>query len=317
MTTKRALLAAGVIACGTTAAPAFAAEYLMLNDPSLSTGFEQRWNDPNIWSLQSGVDDGGNGIPDGTDTFIINRNTGGFSAGATDLSNEGMPNGHTVAGITATGAAGRDIVLKTADVVIGDLTVLASPDTFEIFAERDRDVTINGVISGSGDLLLTRSGGFSGPDGVTPDDIILLTGASPNTFTGNFSLNNSNASGNDAYFVADKAAAFGSAATLTLGGNPAGGISQLEITSNAAGDAISDTTAVSVNNTGEFKVDAGINENIGSGLLTVDGVVIADGVYTSAESWIVGDGTITVIPEPSSLALLGLGGLLIARRRRG
>ena len=75
------------------------ADFLMLNDPSLSTGFEQRWNHTDIWQLVGGVDDGTAGIPDGADTFTINRNTGGFPANNTDLSNEGMPN-HSIAAPT-------------------------------------------------------------------------------------------------------------------------------------------------------------------------------------------------------------------------
>ena len=40
------------------------------------------------------------------------------------------------------------------------------------------------------------------------------------------------------------------------------------------------------------------------------------GVISAAQYPEGGEGRITVIPEPTSLVLLGLGGLLVARRRR-
>lgn len=59
------------------------------------------------------------------------------------------------------------------------------------------------------------------------------------------------------------------------------------------------------------------------GALSIAGNDVAADTYTAAELTALGfggtfsgDGTITVVPEPGSLALIALGGLLIARRRR-
>lgn len=71
-----------------------------------------------------------------------------------------------------------------------------------------------------------------------------------------------------------------------------------------------------------YNIDLNGTDQTVSGL-TVNGLVIDAGVYALGDpdtAWLgdrAGGGTLTVIPEPSSLALLGLGGLLIARRRRG
>jgi hypothetical protein len=47
------------------------------------------------------------------------------------------------------------------------------------------------------------------------------------------------------------------------------------------------------------------------------GTALPIGVYEAADhAWIGGNGSIEIVPEPASLALLGLGGLLIAGRRR-
>lgn len=286
------------------------ADFIMLNDPALSTGFEQRWNVPAIWQYVSGVDDGTAGIPDGLDTFTINRNTGGFPADNTDLSDEGMPT-RSVAAITATGAPGRDIILKyTGDCTIGDLTVLASASVFEIVEERDRSLTINGVISGAGDLLLSRLAGWC--DGIQAGELITITGSSPNTITGSIRLYNSNNT-HPCYFVADKEGAFGQAPTLKLEGNSsATGDTSLRFTTNTMGGegAIDDdATTFYIGAKGVLSMDAGVNERIGSGNLFIDVAgtgtytEVADGTYTDTEAWITGDGTVTVGDVPTGTSI--------------
>lgn len=298
------------------------ASFIMLNDPALSTGFEQRWNDPAIWQYVDGVDDGTAGIPDGADTFTIDRTTGAFPANNTDLSNEGMPT-HSIAGITATGAAGRDIILKyTADpVTIGDLTLLASEEVFEILEERVQSLIIDGVISGDGNLLLSRASGFS-PDGTQPDDLITITGSSPNTITGTIRLYNSNGDSQPSYWVADKVGAFGQAPELTIEGRAGlSGAASLQITSNAMGGegAIDDdATTVLIGAEGVLSIDAGVDEKIGEGNLLIDlegtgtYTEVPSGVYNNSADWITGDGKVTVgpvaaAPVISSIAPVGDG----------
>jgi len=299
------------------------ANYIMLNDPGLSTGFEQRWNDPNIWSLDSGVDDGANGIPDGADTFEINRNTGGFPQGSTDLSNEGMPNGHSIAGITGTGAPGRDLVLKTADTTIGNLTILASPASFEIFEERDSTLTIDGVISGTGTLRLTRNGGFT-PDGVSPDELITIGGTVANTFSGTMELFNNSAS-EPGFWLADKVGAFGQSSLVSLAApnGAVAGAASLRISSNAigGGGAFDDIlTLLQLGENGVLDLDAGVNEVISQLELDLAGTgtftAVGPGTYDNTAPWITGPGLVTVIPEPSSLAFAALSFLCLARRKR-
>ncbi len=280
--------------------------------------YQQIWGSSANWTLVSGTDDGANGYPDGTDSIIVNRV--GASTNATRLTTENSPPELTsVASITGTGAGGpMDIIFKLRDFTIGNLICEPSADPFHINAERDRNLTIDGIISGSGNLLLSRTGGFS--DGVTPDELITITGSSPNTITGEIRLFNSNSNTTNpqpSYWVADKVGAFGQTSKLTLEGisGAAGGIASLQFTTNTIGGegAIDDeTTQVFIGADALLQMDAGVDEFIGSGNLFVDPAgtgtftQIADGTYTNAETWISGAGTVTVgaaSPPPSTTDL--------------
>ena len=85
-----------------------------------------------------------------------------------------------------------------------------------------------------------------------------------------------------------------------------------------AANVIGDSATVALGTAASFfDVSAGLDEFIGSGLLTVNSVVIPDGTYTSTESWIEGLGTVTVgIPEPATASLLALAGVALLKRRR-
>ena len=102
---------------------------------------------------------------------------------------------------------------------------------------------------------------------------------------------------------------------------------------DASGTAVTSTTNMSGNNDiagsdgiGVFSTDGnsglgdsgGINGGFGAFDATFKGEVAAFKFYNDAESLqTLQDSYDAVIPEPGSLALLGLGGLLVARRRRG
>ena len=246
----------------------------------------------------------------------------------------------------AFGTANEVLEIVELDKRIGMLSqgIRISPELKGLQEERDKSLTINGIISGPGALQLRRSGGFS--DGVTPDELITITGSSPNTITGEIELYNDNdegltpgATGEPSFWVADKVGAFGQTSKLTLrgverffgGSDHNSGIASLQCTANTIGGegAIDDdATELYVGLFGVLSVDAGVNEVIGSGKMFIDLLgtgsftTVADGTYDNSEAWIIGDGTITVgaavIPEPSTLimAILGLLGLMGFRRRR-
>jgi hypothetical protein len=308
---------AAILALMTQAAPGALFTFRIDNLDGDGQSWQNLWDSPENWTLNSGVDDGANGIPDGADTFVIDR-TSNVSNG-TRLVTEGGPL-LEVAGITGTGTGNQDIVLKHRDFTLGDLEVLASSTPFHIRSERDRNYSITGVISGVGNLLLSRSGGFS--DGVDPNELITITGTSPNTITGTIRLYNDNGSGQPSYWVADKVGAFGQASTLTLEGRAGlSGVASLQITANAIGGegAIDDdATTVYIGAEGVLDIVAGVTEKIGIGNLFIDlagtgtYTEIAPGSYNNSEDWITGDGTILVgeaalSPEITSINSIGGG----------
>jgi hypothetical protein len=275
--------------------------------------FQQQWGKSENWTLVSGVDDGDNGYPDGADTFTIDRTT--LANNSTRLTEESAPAGLIdVAGITGTGTGNQDIVLKLRAFTIGNLESLASAAPFHIRAERDRNITINGVISGEGDLLLSRSGGFS--DGVDDDELITITGEAPNTITGTIRLYNDNGNADNpqpSYWVADKVGAFGQTSALTLEGRAGlSGIASLQITTNTLGGegAIDDdATELYIGAEGVLNIEAGVNEVIGEDKLFTDleglgtYTAVAPGTYNNSVDWIIGEGSVTVGAFSAPLAI--------------
>ena len=221
---------AAILALVIQVAPGAVFNFRIDNPNGDGQSWQNLWDSSNNWTYVSGVDDGVAGIPDGADTFTIDRTPGPVND-STRLVTEGGDL-LSVAGFTGTGTGNQDIVLKHRNFTVGYVELLASDNPFHIRSERDRSYSITGVISGEGDLLMTRDSGWS--DGTQPDELITITGSEPNTITGTIRLWNSNNDSTDpqpCYWVADKVGAFGQAPTVTLEGRAGanGGIASLRL----------------------------------------------------------------------------------------
>ena len=105
--------------------------------------------------------------------------------------------------------------------------------------------------------------------------------------------------------------------SLTIG-QTSGGAGLLRL----AGTDLTVNGALVINSTGSVDLVSGSGFGhitvLADGSLTIDGSVLDYGTYTNVDfpDHITGDGAITFVPEPATVALLGLGGLMMVGRRR-
>lgn len=299
--TSRALTAALVL----TSTAAHAATYTAGN----GNGNTDTWNVATNWA--------GSDVPDGAESALISSGNAIADAG-------GLTSGYTGSLTIADGAGVKIIGDDDLQALGGGTISLGANSSLRLRGIGAETLAYAFALTGDGSTLSisesTQSGG-----------LVQFNGA----FSGAFSINVGGANNGRAQFNA--ANAFDGVTTLgdrgfndenfVLVANAAGalGVGDVNIIAtdslliSAAGAIADDATltltgAKSSKVSGKLNVNAGIDEVVGA--LIVDGSSIGPGTYNSSESWLAGSGTVTVLPEPSSLALLGLGGVLMTVRSR-
>ena len=265
------------------------------------------WNDAGNWTTA---------VPSGSDSAVI---ASGWTAAAVSGTSNSYSGGLTIQSDASLLVNGND-----------DLNAIGSGaislDTSAVLAFRSATTTESQAISltGSGVTIWTGqstnssvidyTGGFLGAFDITlggsNNAKATLSGASQ--FTSVTTTGDEGFAGENFILVSNASGALGTGDVAIIDTD------SLSIT---AANAIADDATLILTGLastkgggGKLRISTGIDEVVGG--LIVDGSVIDAGTYTNAESWLVGDGTLTIVPEPGSLALLGLGGLLIASRRR-
>ena len=177
----------------------------------------------------------------------------------------------------------------------GGLTFIGDSNVNATKAGETRHITIASLVSGASGITVTHQGG-------TTSNRVRYTNAS-NSFSGTWKVN-------AAELIFNNAGAVGTADIIVSGAN-----ADLEIKGDWNIGAELTVTAGTVK-LADF--DWTVNA------LTLGSDSIAAGTYTVSELDALGagvftgtTGTITVIPEPASLVLMGLGSLCMLSRRRG
>lgn len=291
-----------------------------------TTGGNNSWNEPTNWDV---------GVPSGTDDAIIGSGvltivdsltTPSYAGTLTLEANSTLrvrnnPASESLVPFNAIGTGG--IIMKSGSTI--DSATRADPSypaidlqgngTFlSSDADADRDSrAFNGAITGSGSLT------------VQGRNVEVWSFNTTNNFSGGLFF-----TAIDRYVLrATVAGAFGAGnVTLTPRANAdlRSGVLNIEASNVFAPTALVDLSGTGGNSTTGFYTNfnsnsalmflAGGTTNTVSGL-TVNGAAIPGGTYTGGDySWLLGTGSITVVPEPSSALLGGIGMLALLRRRR-
>jgi autotransporter-associated beta strand protein len=231
----------------------------------------------------------------GGSVLILNANNSGFSGGITHSAgviSVGNANALGTGVLTLNG--GKLNAYSTDQTIANDIVVTAS-STLEA-VNTTRDLTLTGAISGSGAITKVNAG--------------TVTLSFDNAYSGGTTVSAGTMVGSvdGAFGVGDVTVANG--ATLVLGV----GTSSQDYIDNLADLVLGNTSVLTLNFTG--------TDTVGS--LSLDGglTFLSPGTYNAADldaaglGTYTGVGSLTVIPEPATLGMLGLGALITILVRR-
>lgn len=293
-----------------------------------TTGGNNSWNEPTNWNngVPTGSDDAiiGDGILAIVDSLSTTSYSGTLTVGeGSTLRVRNNPASDSLVPFNAIGTGG--IIMKAnatidsatrADPVYPSVTLDGNGRFLSSDSDADRDNRFfTGQISGSGQLEVTGRN----------VEVWTFNSTTSNTFTGGTLL-----SAVDRYVVrANTTGAFGTGdVTITPRANAdlrsaviyfsANQVMSTSATLNLAGRGGASTTGFTTefnSNNGLIFLSSGTTNTIAAA--NFEGNPIDPGTYSGGDfTWLLGTGTLVIVPEPSTALLGGLGVLALLRRRR-
>jgi len=285
----------------------------------------------NLWDTAANWTDG---LPDTNDDLEIGTGLTAVSNTATPATSTGSLTMQVNSTVRISAATGAGEMFDTASSVIFqggntiDYTTTAATNFSPMVINGNASITNSGNnntngstksfegISGSGNLTITAA-----------DNQGYNVTTTNSSFTGDWIFN-----GQKRHVINFEAIGSGGTGDVFLSGTPSAGASRSGVIVFGANDVFANSafftvvdadgyTGSSGKASGSYFMDIkAFTDTIGG--MTIDGNPVTAGDYTGSGttgtqvSWLSGTGVLTIVPEPSSALLGGLGFLLLLRRRR-